>query len=108
MKWMMFIKHLQTLPPADAGRAIRDLGFEGVHPTVRPSGSVAPDQVRRALPEAIRTLHDWGLSVPLLTTAITTASEAHARDILESAAAGIKEIKLGYVPVKEFGTFQST
>ena len=109
MKWMMFIKHLQTLPLADAGRAIRDLGFEGVDLTVRPNGSVAPENVRTALPEAIRTLHDWGLAVPLVTTAITSASDAHARDILESAAAaGIKEIKLGYVPVKEFGTFQST
>ena len=109
MKWMMFIKHLQTLSLTDAGRAIRDLGFEGVDLTVRPNGSVAPENVRAALPETIRTLHDWGLAVPLVTTAITSASDAHARDILESAAAaGIKEIKLGYVPVKEFGTFQST
>jgi sugar phosphate isomerase/epimerase len=109
MKWMMFIKHLQTLPLADAGRAIRDLGFEGVDLTVRPNGSVAPEHVRTVLPEAIRSLHDWGLTVPLATTAITSANDAHARDIFESAAAaGIKEIKLGYVPVKEFGTFQST
>jgi len=109
MKWMMFIKHLQTLPLADAGRAIRGLGFEGVDLTVRPGGSVPPEHVRQALPEAIRTLHDWGLSVPMVTTAITSATEPHARDILESAAAaGIREAKLGYVPVKTFGTFQST
>jgi sugar phosphate isomerase/epimerase len=109
MKWMMFIKHLQTLPLADAGRAVRDLGFEGVDLTVRPNGSVAPEHVRAALPEAVRTLHDWGLAVPLVTTALVSAREPHARDILESAAAaGIKEIKLGYVPVKDFPSFQST
>ena len=109
MKWMMFIKHLQTLPLAEAGRTIRDLGFAGVDLTVRPNGSVVPEKVRQGLPEAIRTLHDWGLSVPLVTTAITRATDAHARDILETAAAaGIREVKLGYVPVKEFGTFQST
>ena len=109
MKWMMFIKHLQTLPLPEAGRAIRGLGFEGVDLTVRPEGSVAPERVRDALPEAIRILHDWGLSVPLVTTAITSANDPHARDILETAAAaGIREAKLGYVPVKQFGTFQAT
>ncbi len=109
MKWMMFIKHLQTLPLAEAGRTIRDLGFEGVDLTVRPNGSITPERVRQGLPEAIRTLHDWGLTVPLVTTAITSANDPHARDILEAAAAaGIREAKLGYVPVKDFGTFQST
>src|SRR5687768_14849782 len=109
MKWMMFIKHLQTLPLPEAGRAIKELGFEGVDLTVRPNGSVTPERVKEGLPEAIRVLHDWGLTVPLVTTAITSASEPHAREILEAAAAaGIKEAKLGYVPVKEFGTFETT
>lgn len=107
MKWMMFVKHLQTLPLAEAGRVIRDLGFDGVDLTVRPGGSIEPERVRQALPEAIRTLHDWGLTVPLVTTAIVSANAPHARDTLESAAAaGIREAKLGYVPVKEYGTFQ--
>jgi sugar phosphate isomerase/epimerase len=49
------------------------------------------------------------LSVPLITTAITNANDGHARDILETAnALGIREVKLGYVPVKGFGTFQMT
>ena len=48
MKWMMFIKHLQTLPLAEAGRAIKDLGFEGVDLTVRPNGSVTPERVKAA------------------------------------------------------------
>ena len=108
MKWMMFIKHLQTLPLPEAGRAIKDLGFEGVDLTVRPNGAVTPEKVKQALPEATRVLHDWGLSVPLVTTEITSTSTPHATEILETAAAsGIREAKLGYVPVKEFGTFQS-
>ena len=74
MKWMMFIKHLQTLPLPEAGRAIKDLGFKGVDLTVRPNGAVTPEKVKKALPEAIRVLHDWGLSVPLVTTEITSTS----------------------------------
>ena len=109
MKWMMFIKHLQTLPLPEAARAIRGLGFEGVDLTVRPGGTVAPERVRQELPQAIRTLHDWGLGVPLVTTAITKADQGSARDILETAAAlGIREAKLGYVTVNDFATFQST
>jgi sugar phosphate isomerase/epimerase len=108
MKWMMFIKHLQTLPLPEAGRTIRGLGFEGVDLTVRPGGTVTPERVRQDLPEAIRTLHDWGLSVPLITTAITNPDQGQAKEILETAAAaGIREAKLGYVPVKGFPTFES-
>ena len=109
MKWMMFIKHLQELPLPEAAEAIGRLGFDGVDLTVRPGGSVTPESVRQALPEAVRTLHDWGLTVPLATTAIVSASNPHARDILETAAAvGIREIKLGYVPITDFGTYQAT
>ena len=108
MRWMMFIKHLQTLPLGEAGRRIKELGLEGVDLTVRPGGSVLPENVRTGLPEAQRTLHDWGLEIPLVTTGIVSA-DAHARDILETAASlGIRETKLGYVPVKQFGTFEST
>ena len=108
MKWMMFIKHLQTLPLPEAGRAIKELGFEGVDLTVRSNGTVAPDKVKQALPEAVRILHDWGLTVPLVTTEITSIDTPHAKTILESAATGgIHEAKLGYVPVKDFGSFQS-
>jgi sugar phosphate isomerase/epimerase len=109
MKWMMFIKHLQALPLPDAARAISRLGFDGVDLTVRPGGTIAPESVRQALPEAARVMHDWGLTIPLATTSIVSSTDPHARDIFESTAAlGIQEIKLGYVPVKEFGTFQAT
>ena len=108
MKWMMFIKHLQTLPLAEAGRSIKQLGFEGVDLTVRPKGSIEPDVVRAKLPEAIKTFADLGLKVPLLTTAITSTRDPHAAAIFESAAAhDVREIKLGYVPYKQFGTFET-
>jgi sugar phosphate isomerase/epimerase len=109
MKWMMFIKHLQALPLPEAAQVVRGLGFDGVDLTVRPGGSVAPESVRQSLPQAARVLHDWGLTIPLATTALVSATDPHARDIVETAASlGIREIKLGYVPVNEFGTYQAT
>ncbi|GAB4562412.1 MAG: hypothetical protein Kow0047_10520 [Anaerolineae bacterium] len=106
MKLMMFSKHLQTMSVAEAGRVIRDLGFEGVDLTVRPGGHVSPEEVRTALPEAVRTLANMGLQVPLITTAITAADEPYAADIFETAAdAGVPEIKLGYWRYQGFGTF---
>src|SRR3712207_5977816 len=108
-EWTIFSKHLQCLPVAESGRCIRALGFAGAGLTVRATGGVGPECVRQGVPEPIRSRPDWGLSVPLVTTALPSATDAHARDVLETAAAaGIKEAKLGYVPVKEFGTFQTT
>ncbi|HEY66435.1 MAG TPA: sugar phosphate isomerase/epimerase [Caldilineae bacterium] len=107
MKLMMFSKHLQTMSVAEAGRVIRDLGFEGVDLTVRPGGHVLPENVRTELPAAVRTLADLGLQVPLITTAITAADEPYAVDIFETAAeAGVPEIKLGYWRYEGFGTFR--
>jgi len=107
MKLMMFSKHLQTMSVAEAGRVIRDLGFEGVDLTVRPGGHVLPENVRTDLPVAVRTLADLGLQVPLITTAITAADEPYAVDIFETAAeAGVPEIKLGYWRYEGFGTFR--
>ena len=107
MKWMMFIKHLQTLGVAGAGKAIKSLGFEGVDFTVRPGGSVLPEKVRKELPEAQKIFADLGLQIPLVTTAITNVRDAQVAAIFETAAAcGIRELKLGYVSYKKFGSLQ--
>ncbi|MGB7158274.1 MAG: TIM barrel protein, partial [Tepidisphaeraceae bacterium] len=108
MKWMMFIKHLQTLGIEGAGKTIKSLGFEGVDLTVRPGGSVLPENVRTGLPEAQKIFADQGLQVPLVTTAITSTRDEHVAAIFETAAAcNIRELKLGYVPYKKFGTFET-
>src|SRR4051812_45070322 len=109
MQLMMFAKHLQTLPLAEAGRRVRELGFEGLDLTVRPGGFVEPAKLREELPAAIATLRDCGLAVPLLTTSITTASDPAAVATFEAAASlGVREIKLGYWNYKTFGTFRAT
>jgi sugar phosphate isomerase/epimerase len=97
MNLVMFSKMLQEFPVAQAARRIRELGFEGVDLTVRPGGHVEPERVGMALNEAVRAIKDAGLSVPLITTAITSAAEPHAEATAAAAIhEGIRFLKLGY------------
>jgi sugar phosphate isomerase/epimerase len=105
MKWMMFSKHLQGLPLAEAARNMRDLGFEGMDLTVRPGGFVDPARVKTELHTAVHTVADQGLSVPLITTSITSIDDPFAESTFIAAAEEkISEIKLGYVHNGPFGT----
>src|SRR5690349_15293313 len=63
MRFMMFSKHLQSLPLQTAAQKVRELGFEGLDLTVRPGGFVEPAQVQERLPEAIATCADAGLKI---------------------------------------------
>ena len=111
MKFMMFTKHLQDWPLAKAAQAMKELQFDGADLTVRPGGYVDPTKVsvRDALPDAIATLRDHGLVVPLLTTSITSADDPVAASTFEAAAANdVREIKLGYVNYRAFGSFRET
>src|SRR5205814_6386756 len=102
MQFMMFSKHLQSLPLPAAARAVRELGFEGLDLTVRPGGSVEPDQVRDRLPAAIAMCRDAGLAVPLLTTSITVSDPAAAATFDAAAQNDVREIKLGYWQYQQF------
>ena len=79
---VMFSKMLGEFPVAEAARRIKGLGFEGVDLTVRPGGHVLPERVGKDLPEAVRAIRGEGLSVPMITTAITRAGDPHAEAIL--------------------------
>jgi sugar phosphate isomerase/epimerase len=108
MKLMMFVKHLQSLPIEESAAAMKELGFEGMDLTVRPSGVVRPANVRDELPRVVRVIESHGLKVPLLTTDVLRADE-DAKAIFETAASlGIREIKLGYHKYADFGTFRQT
>jgi len=104
MQLVMFSKHLGSLSIPKAGEAIRKLGFDGVDLTVRPGGHVLPENAATALPEAVRQLKEQGLTVPMLTTGITSAADAGAETVMAAAAAsGVRELKLGYWPYRPFG-----
>lgn len=108
MQFVMFSKMLQSMSIAEAGRTIRELGFEGVDLTVRPGGHVAPEEARTALPEAVRVLQQEGLAVPMITTAVIRHDEPDAAAIFETAArCGVPQLKLGYWPYRRFGTMRA-
>ena len=69
----VFSKHLQWLAFADVGPVVAESGFRAVDLTVRPGGHVLPERVEEDLPRAVETLRKSGLTVPLITTAITDA-----------------------------------
>lgn len=108
MQMIMFSKMLGQFPIAEAGDIIRDIGFEGVDLTVRPAGHVLPERVRTDLEPALEVLRDRGLSVPMITTGIESADDPTAEAIFETAAAcGIDRLKLGYWPVRQFGSLKA-
>lgn len=93
----VFSKHLQWLPFADVGPVIAESGFRAVDLTVRPGGHVLPERVEEDLPRAVETLRKAGLAVPMITTAITDASDPLTRRVLTTAKKlGVSHYRMGY------------
>lgn len=99
------LQHAAKLSLEEVGDRIIDLGFEGVDLTVRPGGLVEPHAGKERLSRAISIFREKGLSVPMLTTAITTCDDQVTRDVFEVAdSAGIDYLKLGYWRYDGFGS----
>jgi len=93
----VFSKHLPDLGYDDLGRVVKDLGFDGVDLTVRPAGHVLPERAAEDLPRAIEAIRARGVSVPMITTGLVTASDPAARPTLSTAARlRVPFYKLGY------------
>jgi len=93
----VFSKHLQWLPFADVGAVIAESGFRAVDLTVRPGGHVLPERVEEDLPRAVEMLRRSGLTVPMITTAITDASDPLTRRVLSTARTlGVTHYRMGY------------
>jgi sugar phosphate isomerase/epimerase len=92
-----FSKSHQWLPFADVGPVLAESGFRAVDLTVRPGGHVLPERVEDDLPRAVETLRKSGLTVPLITTAITDAADPLSRRVLETARKlGVSHYRMGY------------
>ena len=95
--FVLFSKPLPELGWSDVGRAVRDAGYEGVDLTVRAKGHVLPERVAEDLPRAIDAIKSHGLTVPMITTELTSASDPTAKPLLQTAARhGVRYFKTGY------------
>ena len=110
MELLMFskmLKNIGNLNVEEAGNYIAKMGFDGVDLTVRPGGHVSPQEVTEELPRAVKNLNSKGLSVPMITSSITSADEKFAVEIFKTASeCGVKFIKLGYWRYEGFGTIK--
>ncbi len=94
---VLFSKHLPNLNYEDLGKTVKEFGFDGVDLTVRAKGHVLPERVAEDLPRAVETLRKHGLTVPMITTELTSATDPAAIPTLRTAASlGIPFFKPGY------------
>jgi sugar phosphate isomerase/epimerase len=97
----IFSKHMAQFNYDDLGKNARQIGFDGIDLTVRPKGHVLPERAAQDLPRAVDALRSHGLSVPMITTDLTTASHPAARPTLATAARlKIPYWKIGYYKYK--------
>jgi len=81
----------------DAAALTAEAGLNGVDPPVRPGGEVLPGRVDDDLPRYAESLKKRGLSIPLLTTAITSTSTPYAEKVLRAAKqVGAQSYRLGF------------
>jgi sugar phosphate isomerase/epimerase len=77
---------------ADLAPAIKGLGFDGCDLSVQAGGHVRPDMASLDLVRAVESLRGAGIDVPVITTALTSAQDPDAREVL--GVAGIIKIPL--------------
>jgi L-ribulose-5-phosphate 3-epimerase len=95
--FLLFSKHLPDLKWDELGRAVKNAGFDGVDLTTRTAGHVLPQRAAEDLPRAIDAIKAQGVSVPMITTELTSPSDPTARPLLKTAAAnGVRYFKTGY------------
>lgn len=81
----IFSKHLPKLSWDEVGRVSRDIGFGGVDLTVRPGGHVLPERAAQDLPNALEQIRSHGVTVPMITTGLTSPGDPAARPTLSTA-----------------------
>jgi L-ribulose-5-phosphate 3-epimerase len=82
----VFSKHLQWTDVPEAAAIARDIGFDGIDLTVRPQGHVLPERVEADLPAAVEAVRRAGLTVPMISTEISSVQSPHAEAILKTAS----------------------
>lgn len=80
----------------EVARMMKQLGISGPDLTVRSGGLVAPEKVAEDLPRAVRACQDQGLTVPMISTNLRSATDNAAETLRLAGKLGIHYYKLGY------------
>jgi sugar phosphate isomerase/epimerase len=105
----LFTDHLAGFSYQEVARMLKDLGVSGPDLTVRRKGLVAPESVAEDLPKALRAFREHSLSIPMITTTVTSTQDPLARSVLETASKlGIGYYKLGYFSYKDLARWRET
>src|SRR5688500_1969870 len=82
---------------SDVAKMLQPLKITGPDLTVRGGGLVPPERASEELPKAAAAFRDAGMTIPMLTTNLTSASDPTAAPIFEAMGKlGIRYYKLGY------------
>lgn len=99
MKLIYFTKHWPTYSVERLIELGHRVGADGLDLACRNGHTVNPENVREALPEAVRAAEAEGLSIPMLTAegSFTDPSDPTTEPILAACGeSGVRFIKLGY------------
>jgi len=99
MQVIFFTKFLKGLSPEEIGAVAKKLKFDGLDLAIRQGQCVNPANVKEALPKAMATWKQMGLSVPMVTleTSWVDPKKPELQAVYEACGeAGIPYIKLGY------------
>jgi len=80
----------------EVARMLKQLGISGPDLTVRSGGLVAPEKVSEDLPRAVKACRDQGLTVPMISTNLRSATDNAAETLRLAGKLGIRYYKLGY------------
>lgn len=108
MQFVLFTDNLADLSIPQACAGAKGAGFDGLDLTVRPGGHVLPAAAETGLAEAKRAADAAGVSIPMISTAVTDEDSPHAEAVFAAAAHyGARRLKVGYWPYRPFGTLRT-
>lgn len=93
---------------SEVAKMLSPLKIAGPDLTVRPGSVVSPAHVTEELPKAAAAFRDQGLSIPMVSTNLTSANDATARPTLTAMKElGIRYFKLGYYHYHELAKWET-
>jgi len=96
---LVFSQNLSQIEYPELGDIVKQMGFDGVDLTVRPGGHVEPRLANVDLVRAFEVMNGDGLSVPVITTALTTPTDRTAVPVIALAGmSGAKVFRPGSWP----------